>query len=88
MIPIRKYLLSEEERSQPIPALSDRQFVVQESKLTQPETDLQKELFWYREHLFHCIRGQWREVILLVKNIHLSLLKAHRSGAFVLESCH
>ncbi|RDB21392.1 hypothetical protein Hypma_011623 [Hypsizygus marmoreus] len=61
VIPIRKFLLSEEQLSQPIPTLSDRQFVVQKSKLSAQEAKAQREFFWYREHLFQCIRGQWRE---------------------------
>lgn len=62
VIPMRKFLLSEEELSKPIPTLSDRQFVVQKSKLSDTEAKTQREFFWYREHLFRCIRGRWREV--------------------------
>ncbi|KAF8077925.1 TRAPP II complex [Lyophyllum atratum] len=62
VIPIRKFILSEEQLSQPIPTLSDRQFVVQKSKLSVHEARTQREFFWYREHLFKCVRGRWREV--------------------------
>ncbi|GLB34932.1 putative transport protein Trs120 or TRAPPC9, TRAPP II complex subunit [Lyophyllum shimeji] len=61
LIPIRKFVLSEEQLSQPIPTLSDRQFVVQKDKLSDREARTQREFFWYREHLFKCVRGRWRE---------------------------
>jgi hypothetical protein len=62
VVPVKKYLLSEDQLSQPIPTLSDRQFVVQKSKLSSSEAKAQRELFWYREELFKCVRGRWREV--------------------------
>ncbi|KAG6909694.1 hypothetical protein DXG01_015895 [Tephrocybe rancida] len=61
VIPIRKFSLSEEQLSQPIPTLSDRQFVVQKSKLSDQEARAQREFFWYREELFKLVRGRWRE---------------------------
>ncbi|KAG5645221.1 hypothetical protein DXG03_006638 [Asterophora parasitica] len=61
LIPIRKLLLSEELLSQTIPTLSDRQFVVQKSKLSEEDARTERELFWYREELFRCVRGRWRE---------------------------
>lgn len=61
VIPIKKLLLSEEQLSKPIPTLSDRQFVVQKSQLSDKELRTQLELFWYREELFKCVRGRWRE---------------------------
>jgi hypothetical protein len=42
--------------------LSDRQFVVDKTKLSIAEYKLQRELFWYREELFKSVRGHWREV--------------------------
>jgi trafficking protein particle complex subunit 9 len=50
--------------SKPIPTLSDRQFVVQKSQLSDNELKTQLELFWYREELFKCVHGRWREVSL------------------------
>ncbi|KAK7467129.1 hypothetical protein VKT23_004188 [Stygiomarasmius scandens] len=61
VIPLKKFLLSSEETSQPIPTLSDRQFVVAQTKLSQEEESLQRELFWYREELFKCLRCRWKE---------------------------
>ncbi|TFY82625.1 hypothetical protein EWM64_g1393 [Hericium alpestre] len=61
VLPLKKILLSEEVTSKPIPTLSDRQFVVTKSSLTTAEEKAQRELFWYREELFKCIKGTWRE---------------------------
>ncbi|KAJ2931379.1 hypothetical protein H1R20_g5744, partial [Candolleomyces eurysporus] len=61
IIPIRKMILPEDLITKPIPTLSDRQFVVAKSDLTAAEQKVQQELFWYREELFKCIRGQWQE---------------------------
>ncbi|KAG6832127.1 hypothetical protein H0H87_002439 [Tephrocybe sp. NHM501043] len=61
IIPIRKFILSEEQLSQSIPTLSDRQFIVQKSKLSDQEARTQREFFWYREELFRLVRGRWRE---------------------------
>ncbi|KAF7363484.1 hypothetical protein MSAN_01004300 [Mycena sanguinolenta] len=61
VIPIKKFILSETHLSQPIPTLSDRQFVVTKSKLSTAQEKAQRELFWYREELFKRLRGRWRE---------------------------
>jgi len=62
VIPIKKFHLSEDAVSKPIPTLSDRQFVLTKSNLSSEEEKAQRELFWYREELFKFIRGHWREV--------------------------
>ena len=64
VLPLKKFQLPEEVTSQAIPMLSDRQFVVDKRKLSLEEEMLQRELFWYREELFKCIHGHWREVSL------------------------
>ncbi|KAH9901034.1 TRAPP II complex [Cubamyces lactineus] len=61
VLPVKKISLSEEHVSQPIPMLSDRQYVVSTSKLSPAEERAQRELFWYREELFKVVRGRWRE---------------------------
>ncbi|KAF8894639.1 TRAPP II complex [Infundibulicybe gibba] len=61
VVPVKKFLLSEEHTSQPIPTLSDRQYVVTKSKLSSVQERIQRELFWYREELFKIIRGNWTE---------------------------
>lgn len=62
VIPIKKILLSEEALTVPIPTLSDRQFVVAHSSLSQSDQRTQRELFWYREELFKSVIGRWHEV--------------------------
>ena len=62
VLPLKKIQLSEEITSRAIPMLSDRQFVVDKTKLSVAEYKLQRELFWYREELFKSVRGHWREV--------------------------
>lgn len=74
VIPIKKILLSEEALAKPIPTLSDRQFVVTQSSLSQTEQHTQRELFWYREELFKIISGRWREVSTLAPLSDLLLL--------------
>ncbi|KAF8201813.1 transport protein particle complex subunit, partial [Pholiota molesta] len=61
VIPIKKILLSEEALAVPIPTLSDRQFVVAQSSLSQSDQRTQRELFWYREELFKTVIGRWHE---------------------------
>ncbi|KAH9180692.1 TRAPP II complex [Lactarius sanguifluus] len=61
VLPLKKIQLPEEITSQAIPMLSDRQFVVDKTKLSTAEYKLQRELFWYREELFKSVRGHWRE---------------------------
>ncbi|KAJ6547608.1 TRAPP II complex [Mycena capillaripes] len=61
VIPIKRFILSEAHISQPIPTLSDRQFIVTKSKLSKAQERAQRELFWYREELFKNLRGRWRE---------------------------
>jgi hypothetical protein len=62
ILPLKKIQLPEEVISQAIPMLSDRQFVVEKTKLSLEEDRLQRELFWYREELFKIVHGHWREV--------------------------
>lgn len=60
-IPLNKIVLSEEQLSRPIPTLSDRQFVVTKTSLSEAEARTQRELFWYREELFKSVCGHWQE---------------------------
>lgn len=68
VLPLKKFLLPEDQVSKPIPTLSDRQFVVTKSNLTSAEEKNQRELFWYREELFKLIRGHWQEVNMFSTN--------------------
>ncbi|KZT26443.1 hypothetical protein NEOLEDRAFT_1062821 [Neolentinus lepideus HHB14362 ss-1] len=61
VIPLKKFSLPAEQISQPIPTLSDRQFVIDKARLSNEEQTMQRELFWYREEVLQCIRGRWRE---------------------------
>ena len=78
IIPIKKISLPEEHTSRPIPTLSDRQFVVTKSKLSTHEEKTQRELFWYREELFKCVHGRWREVSSLSIWLHIDQLTYFR----------
>jgi hypothetical protein len=62
VLPLRKLSLSADQISKPVPTLSDRQFVVDKSNLSSTEETIRRELFWYREELFKCVRGRWKEV--------------------------
>jgi len=73
MLPVKKFRLPDDLISQPIPTLSDRQFVVGKSKLSIEEEHTQRELFWYREELLKIISARWKEVIRSSLNL-LSLL--------------
>jgi len=61
VLPLKKFLLPEDVWSQPIPTLSDRQFVVDKSGMSTAEVKVQRELFWYREELLNVVHGRWRE---------------------------
>ncbi|KIL69772.1 hypothetical protein M378DRAFT_190156 [Amanita muscaria Koide BX008] len=60
-IPLKKLSLEADHLSRPIPTLSDRQFIVSKSNLSDYEEQMQRELFWYREELFKIVSGRWRE---------------------------
>jgi hypothetical protein len=62
MLPVKKFRLSDDLISEPIPTLSDRQFVVGKSRLSIEEEQAQRELFWYREELLKIISARWKEV--------------------------
>ncbi|KAG9008552.1 hypothetical protein FRB93_006471 [Tulasnella sp. JGI-2019a] len=61
IIPLRRLTLSSEITSQPIPTLSERQFVVSKSKMSPSQEQTQREMFWYREHLLKCVKATWVE---------------------------
>ncbi|KIO28174.1 hypothetical protein M407DRAFT_72139 [Tulasnella calospora MUT 4182] len=61
ILPLKRLSLPGAVTQQPIPTLSNRQFVVSKEKLSVTEEQIQRELFWYREHLFKSLRAHWRE---------------------------
>jgi trafficking protein particle complex subunit 9 len=67
LVPFKKFLLPEDHVSKPIPTLSERQFIVDKTKMSTSEVQMQRELFWYREELFKHITGRWQEVGALIK---------------------
>lgn len=64
ILPIRRFSLDDAQVSKAIPTLSDRQFIVAKEKLSSADEQLQRELFWYREHLLSCVKARWKEVSL------------------------
>lgn len=62
ILPLKRLSLPVAVTQQPIPTLSNRQFVVSKEKLSATEEQVQRELFWYREHLFKSLKAHWREV--------------------------
>lgn len=62
LLPIRRFRLSDDAISRPIPALSDRQFVVSQSNTSDAEDKAQREVFWYREELLNTVHARWKEV--------------------------
>lgn len=87
MLPVKKFRLSDDQISQPIPTLSDRQFVVGKSKLSIEEEQAQRELFWYREELLKIVSARWKEtngdrhgdLSLRQQRLTLPMLKALRT---------
>ncbi|KAG8937942.1 hypothetical protein FRC00_008884 [Tulasnella sp. 408] len=61
ILPLKRLSLPVAVTQQPIPTLSNRQFVVSKEKLSVTEEQVQRELFWYREHLFKSLKAHWRE---------------------------
>jgi hypothetical protein len=74
ILPLRRLSLPLSLISTPIPTLSDRQFVVSKSRLSEADLRMQRELFWYREELFKCVDARWREVQYLHLHLPLSLI--------------
>ncbi|KAG2144925.1 TRAPP II complex [Suillus cothurnatus] len=78
---------ADDQISQPIPTLSDRQFVVGKSKLSIEEEQAQRELFWYREELLKIVSARWKEtngdrhgdLSLRQQRLTLPMLKALRT---------
>ncbi|KAG9019650.1 hypothetical protein FRB90_011996 [Tulasnella sp. 427] len=61
ILPLKRLSLPQEVTTQPIPTLSDRQFIVSKEKLSAIEEREQRELFWHREHLLKSVKAYWRE---------------------------
>ncbi|SCZ89502.1 BZ3500_MvSof-1268-A1-R1_Chr9g10432 [Microbotryum saponariae] len=75
-----------EEAERPIPALSERQFVLSKHQVSAAEQRSTRELFWFREELLRRIRATWNEVgSLRTGTISLRSLKLSSSLLDVLK---
>lgn len=60
ILPVRRMVLTTEQLSQPIPTLSNKQFVVARgAALTPEEQALERSLFWFREELLKRVVARW-----------------------------
>jgi hypothetical protein len=50
------------ELQKPIPALSERQYVVDKTKKTLEQVHAEREVFWFRERLLSILSATWIEV--------------------------
>lgn len=88
VIPIKKIILDQGTVTSPIPTLSDKQFVVVTSNLSEAEERAQRELFWYREELFKCVSAHWREASTSTSFLFfLSIITSPRLVEIVQENC-
>lgn len=62
LVRLNRIDLDSEALAKPIPALTERQFVVAKFKRSSEEERLERELFWYREELLRRIKLTWSEV--------------------------
>ncbi|GJN91136.1 hypothetical protein Rhopal_004154-T1 [Rhodotorula paludigena] len=62
LVRLERIALAAEQLAQPIPSLTERQFVVAKVKRSAEEERLERELFWYREELFRRVKLTWNEV--------------------------
>jgi len=62
MLPMKKLSLRAEALDRPIPALTERQFVVSKSQTSPSKEKISRELFWYREEVLKLVKASWREV--------------------------
>lgn len=62
MIPLPRMSIPLEELQKPIPALSERQYVVDKTKKTLEQVHAEREVFWFRERLLNTLSATWIEV--------------------------
>ncbi|GAA6044610.1 hypothetical protein JCM8097_006453 [Rhodosporidiobolus ruineniae] len=62
LVRLARIILPEEQIKQPIPSLTERQFVVAKVKRSKAEERLERELFWYREELLRRVKLSWSEI--------------------------
>lgn len=89
IVPIPRKSISQDILSQPIPSLSERQYVVDKEKKSRSRIALERELFWYREALLDMLDLTWTEpgsqrhgsLILRNQILTPSLLQVFRADA-------
>ena len=62
VLPIPRRSLPESILSQPIPNLSERQYVVDKAKKSVHQLQNERETFWYRDELLKPLSASWFEV--------------------------
>jgi hypothetical protein len=61
-LPLPRLLIGDADVSRPVPALSERQFIVDEERGTEEDERERKALFWYKQELLSRISAAWAEV--------------------------
>ncbi|CAB4432069.1 unnamed protein product [Rhizophagus irregularis] len=87
ILPIKRISLSEKEYTQPIPSLSEKQFVVSKGpKGTVEQERLALALFWYREKLLQKIKAIWESQLTNQKGVvDIRSLRLNKSMLNVLK---
>lgn len=62
ILPIPRVHIPAEQLAQPIPSLTDRQYVVDKSRKSAEQLKVERELFWYRDILLKSLHATWIEV--------------------------
>ncbi|KAK4051457.1 hypothetical protein OIV83_002941 [Microbotryomycetes sp. JL201] len=95
LLRLDRFLLPACACNEPIPSLSQRQFVVSKSVQSAQEERWTRELFWYREALLQKIKATWNEVgslrtgEILLRSLQLTkpMLETLRSDDIEVEMC-
>ncbi|ANZ77635.1 BA75_05138T0 [Komagataella pastoris] len=58
LLPLKRFKLSAEKLSEPIPSFREKQFIV--DKISPEERKNMLQLFWYRHNLLQMIQGRWK----------------------------
>lgn len=62
LIPFPRLSIPSSKLQDPIPSLSERQYIVDKRKQSEDTIQRTKELFWYREEMLKSLSASWREV--------------------------
>lgn len=60
ILPFRRLSISSQKLMEPIPALSERQFVVSKVPMTKEQESQIRETFWFREAVLERLHGTWK----------------------------